>query len=437
MKHPTLTKKFLLYISLNILSMLGVSFYILADTFFIAKYVGGLGLTALNLVIPIYFLFISAPAMMLGVGGAAHFSILLGKRRFRRATHFFHTSFATGIIYGITILALSLLARKPICLLLGANPESFQLTLSYYTVLMLFAPVAICNNILLNFIRNDNNPRLATTAMIISNICNVIGDYILMGPLHLGIVGAALATAISPIVSIAIQATHFSKNDIQLHFSDFHFLRHELKKMITTGIPAFINDSASGIIVLIFNLTILRLAGNMGVAAYGVVANLNLVVIAIFSGISMGIQPLVSFAYGANDTSTLQFVRRHAKETAFILGVIVYAFSFFFTNLLIDIFNSTSNPLFISLAFAGIRLYFISYFFAGFNLIEITYLAATTQSQDSTTISIARSLVLPLLVVPLGSLFHMTGVWLTMPIAECLTLLLAIFLQLKRKKAVR
>lgn len=433
MKNPTLTKKFMTYVSLNIFSMIGVSFYILADTFFIAKYVGSLGLTALNLVIPIYFLFISAPAMMLGVGGAAHFSIFLGNRRFRKALHYFHTTFATGVLYGIGILFLALLARRPICLALGADANAFDMTLSYYTILMCFAPIAVANNILLHFIRNDNNPKLATTAMIISNICNVIGDYILLEPMHLGIGGAALATGISPIVSLTIQALHFQKEDIRLHFYDFHFIPHTLPRILKIGLPSFINDCASGLIVLIFNLTILRLAGNIGIAAYGVIANFNLVVIAIFNGIAMGIQPLASFAYGANDTTTLRFVRRHAKEVAFVLGALIYLLSFLFTDALAGLFNSENDAYFLNTAFMGIRLYFLAYFFTGYNMAEISYLAATANARHSTTLSSARSFILPLMVVPLGAIFHMQGVWLTMPLAECLTLLLALVLQYKQK----
>lgn len=425
-----LTKKFASNVALNCLSMMGVSFYVLADTLFIAHYVGTTGLTALNLILPMYFILISGPAIMLGVGGGAFFSMALGQRHFRQARRYFHTALLTLAGFIILITLVTLCSRHQIVYLLGARAEAVAPTLSYYTVMMSFTPAFMLNQLSLSFVRNDDNSKLSTIAMVTSNIGNVIGDYILMDWFHLGMTGAALATGISPVISLLIQSLHWRKEDCHLQLRPFEPMPASSLSILRTGIPAYINDASSGIIVLIFNLTILPLAGNMGIAAYGIIANLNIVVVALFNGIGMGTQPLASFAYGADDKTSLQFLRRASKLTAFVLGTVILGFGYLYTDWLVSLFNTTNDATLQALGREGLRLYFLAYCFTGVNMCEITYLAATIKALPSTVFSISRSLILPLGVVLMAALWQMTGLWLTIPLTELLTFAMSLIYQL-------
>ena len=292
------------YVSLNIFGMLGLSCYILADTFFVSAKMGADGLTALNLAISIYS-FINGTGLMIGIGGGTKYSIYRSRREEEKGNRVFTAALAMGFLIGIILFAVGIFAARPLSILLGAEGKIIEMTTVYLRTILCFSPCFICNNIFLAFVRNDGNPRLSMIGMLVGSFSNVVLDYIFIFPADMGMFGAAFATGLAPVISMLILSRHkFSgKNGFHLQ-TDGSFWRYA-KGIPGLGASSFINEVSSGVVLIVLNLLILGISGNTGVAAYGVIANLALVALSIFTGISQGSQPLLSKYYGEGNGANI------------------------------------------------------------------------------------------------------------------------------------
>lgn len=424
--NQSLTKSLIHYVSFSVLSMLGLSFYILADTFFIANGVGNTGLTALNLVIPVYSL-INAIGLMLGMGGATRYSLSIGEGHKEKGHEIFSLLIVLGTLIGGIFTLLGTVFSSQIVLLLGADEIIFSYAKTYLITIVCFAIPFIVNTIVVCFVRNDGNPNLSMTAMIVGSLSNVVLDYILIYPLNLGMFGAAFATGLSPIISLCILSTHFIKKKNNFTFKKTKFSFDTIIKSISLGIPSFINEISVGIIMIFFNFRILGLIGNTGVAAYGIIANIAIVGVSIFTGIGQGIQPLLSVNYGSKNMDNVKKIYRAGSILGIVVGLILYTIMILFPREIANLFAAGNEEL-IDITVNGIRIYFIAFIIMGFNMITGTYFAATSYSKESFLISIFRGLlfIIPFIFI-LPILFGINGVWLTMTCSEVLTLFVSIF----------
>ncbi len=427
--NQNITATFLKYVSLNVLSMFGLSLYVLADTFFVANGIGADGLVALNLAIPVYS-FINGLGLMIGIGSATLFSIAIGKGRQDSLNRIFTQAFVAAAICGIVITACGLLFNRPLSIALGAEGEHIiEMTSTYLKMLMLFSCAFILNNLLVAFVRNDGDPRLAMIGMLSGCLFNIVFDYIFVFPMQLGIFGAALATGVSPIVSMAILSLHFLRKKNNFKLQKTKFKGAEVKKTMLTGLPSFIMEASSGIIIIVFNLTILRIAGDLGVAAYGIIANLALVCIAIFTGVGQGIQPILSHSYGAGRMDHVRHIYTGGAILAGILGLVFFLVGFFFPSQIASIFNSENNAQLAALTVDGLRIYFFGFLFAGLNIVTTSFFASIAQPRPSFVISALRgfALIIPFVLL-LPGFFGLNGVWMAGPATEILTLACALIL---------
>lgn len=491
-------KEFAKYTSLNVLGMVGLSCYILADTFFISKGLGANGLAALNLAIPVYS-FIHGCGLMLGMGGGTKYSICqalhnsrisgfskdsLPQNSTKRDTGAFcrilrnngraadssenlhpdETAAGssenlrpdetaadssenlcpdeaadasrspnasenadrvfTNMLYAAAALAVcfvlaGIFFSGRLTRLLGADAEIAGMTQTYLRVILLFSPAFIMNNLCICFVRNDGAPRLSMLAMLGGSFSNIILDYILIFPLHMGILGAVLATGIAPLISMLILSGHLLGGK-----RGFHTLREKprlsvILPCISLGFPSLVTEVSSGIVIIIFNIIFLKLAGNVGIAAYGVIANLSLVVVAVYNGIAQGIQPVISRAYGRKEEQTVRQVFRYGVGTVLVLSVLVYAVMFLFADPITGIFNSEGNARLKELAQSGIRLYFTVAPFVGFNILVSAYFTSVERAVPAQAVSVIRGFVL---IIPMAFVMAaaagVTGVWLAFPVTE-------------------
>lgn len=429
-----LFKNFIKYVSLNILGMIGLSCYILADTFFISKALGALGITALNLSISIYSV-IHGTGLMIGIGGATRYRILKSQNNKDKANITFTTSVKLGLLLGLLLVVVGIFGSKALAILLGADASTLPLTQTYLTTILCFAPFFITNNVILAFVRNDDNPNLSMIAMLTGSFSNIILDYVFMFPLGMGMFGAAFATGLAPIISIGVLSIHFiSKNNhLQLIRS-----RIEIKlifDIFSLGVSAFITEVSSAVVLITFNLVILGLEGNIGVASYGIVANIALVGISIFTGIAQGMQPLISREYGLRNKKNLARLIRYALVTSLIVATSIYLVLYLFSEDIANIFNSEQNLQIAQQANAGLKIYFIGFFFAGINIILSAFLSATEKVRGAFLISMARGcvVIIPMVLI-LSILWRMTGVWFSFVFTEGIVTLYASFLVIKRKR---
>lgn len=420
MKKESVLKEFARYVSLNVLGMLGLSCYILADTFFVSKGLGTDGLTALNLAIPI-FSFVIGNGMMLGMGGATKYTIFKAQGKKESCNRTFTNTVYLAVFLSLIFVTVSLLFSRNVTSLLGADENIFEMTNTYLKVILLFSPAFIMNNILNCYVRNDGNPKLAMFGMLFGSLSNIVFDYIFIFPLNMGILGAVLATGFSPVVGILILSIHFirKKNGFKFKAAPIDFKL--IKENIALGVPSLITEISSGVVIMIFNMLILKLEGNVGVAAYGVIANISIVAISIFTGIAQGLQPVSSRAYGEKNIKTAKQVLLYAVITAMSVSLFIYGLIFIFTSGITGIFNSDGNSQLQEIAEIGLRLYFIGAPFAGFNIILSIFFSSTEKPIPAQIISVCRGFVV---IIPLAFLmsyfFGLSGIWLTFPTGEFL-----------------
>ncbi|MBD7916036.1 MATE family efflux transporter [Clostridium sp. Sa3CUN1] len=434
--EDNIIKEFSKYVSLNVISMIGMSFYILADTFFIANGVGSIGLTALNLVLPLWSL-VSGIGLMIGMGAGIRYSIQRGKNNEKGANRVFTHAILMGLIIGIIITAIGLSFSYDIVRILGADDIVAPLAGDYLKTLLSFSCIFILNNIVTAFVRNDNEPNLAMIAMIIGSLSNIVLDYIFIFPFKLGMFGAALATGTTPILSLLILSLHFirKKNNFKVIKCKVNLL--DIKTIISLGVPSFITEFSSGIIILLFNFTILGISNNTGVAAYGIIANLALIVISIFTGIAQGIQPIISKSYGEGKIKNTKTIFKYGLITSISLGIGCYFIGFKFSKEIVNLFNSEGDKVLLSMAIEGIKVYFIAFIIMGINIVTTSFFASINEARESFIISIMRGLIVVIpLIILLPKLFGMTGVWLTIPLAEVITLLISIIFYIKYRKRI-
>ena len=426
-----LTKQFFKYVSQNIFGLLGTSCYILADTYFIAQAAGTDGVTLLNLCLPIYNL-IFAFGSMIGLGAATRYAILRAQGDARAQRYFSNAIFSVCIL-AVPFMLVGIFRPDGLLRLMGGDADIVALGMNYARIFLMFTPFFMCNYVVASFVRNDGDPSLAMVATLSGSLFNVVFDYIFIFPMGLGLPGAALATAISPILSIAVCSAHFIKKSNTITFVRKAPSVRLLAQSCQLGISGFVGELSSGVTTTVFNFLLLRLAGNVAVAAYGVVANFALVATAIFNGVAQGAQPLVSQCYGKNEMAGARKLLLLGCGTALGLAALLYGVVFGYTDVLTALFNSENSALMAEFAHSGMRIYFVGYFFAGCNIVAAGYLGAVNRPAEAAITSLCRGVVASVVCsLVLSALFGMNGVWAAFPVSEAITLSLTVFL-LKRK----
>ena len=241
---------------------------------------------------------------------------------------------------------------------MGADAVLTELGRSYTRIFLLFAPFFMVNYTFTAFARNDKAPTVAMIGSICGSLFNIVFDYVLMFVLNLGLAGAAMATACSPLVTMAVCATHYlgKKNGVGFRWvaPKFRFL----KKSCGLGVSAFIGEMSSAVTTVVFNMLILHYAGNIGVAAYGIIANVSLVAMAIMNGIAQGTQPLLSESFGKSDRKQLDVLLRYGIVAMLVAEVLIVGAIWLGTDGLIAIFNTEHSMELYGYAFSGLRMYF-------------------------------------------------------------------------------
>lgn len=418
MENKTYLKMFLRYASLNVLGSIGLSCYILADTFFIARGTGTNGLAALNLALPVFSL-INGSGLMLGMGGATRYSIFKGQGAADSANRVFTHTLAMAVVISALFVFFGAAFSRNIVGLLGADENVFEMTNTYLEVLMLFSPAFILNNVFISFVRNDGQPQLAMLGMLVGSLFNIIMDYLFIFPLGLGILGAVLATGFSPGISMLILSRYWFGRRNQFHLVYVKPQAAMVRSVVLLGLPSLLSELSSGIVMLVFNFLLLSFGGNEGVAAYGVVANISLVVVSVYTGISQGIQPLLSRACGQGDRKGIGQVLRYAQISQLAISALVYAAIFLFAGPIASIFNSEGSLQLQELAVPGLRLYFTAAPFVGFNIILAVFFTSIDHPLPAHVIMLLRGLVLMVpMALLLARLAGLTGVWLAFPATE-------------------
>ena len=428
-------KQFFKYISQSIAGMIGISVYILADTFFISVHSGADGLAVLNLILPVYGL-VYAIGAMIGIGSATRYTI--NKARQENTDFYFTQSVFWCLICSIPFILTGLFAPEKFLGLLGGDRQLVSLGKGYLRIMLITTPLFMSNYTFTAFARNDHATSRAMAGAIAGSLFNIVFDYIFMFPMGLGLSGAALATAFSPAITMLVCTTHYisSKNHV-----GFKWKTPSPKHLISCcqlGISAFVGELSSAIITIIFNMLLLGIAGNIGVAAYGVIANLSLVTMSIFNGLAQGAQPLISKNYGKGNLENVKKILKWSLLSCLVLELIIVALSFGFTDHLIGIFNSENNLELLKYAHNGLRIYFLGFLFAGINIMLVAYFSAIDNALPAITGSLMRGIfAIAFCAVIFSKFLGINGVWGSFLGSEVLTFVAVIVLSRISKETVR
>jgi len=417
----------------SIIAMVLMSLITVADGFFIGNYVGREGLAAVNLGLPILYVYL-ATGLMLGVGGIAIAGIALGAGDIKKSKDVFNQTLVSTILVSVLVSLVAALLLRPIMNLLDMDPWVSDCFLKYYSIMLLTYPVMIVNSALGMFIRGEGSPGAFMKINILTVLCNVVLDYLFIARFHWGIEGVAYASLISVFLGSGNMLWFFHKKSAVYKFGSFSFSKPVLRDTVLNGSSEFIGQLSMSIAMFAYNWVILRTTGVSGVAAFTVVGYLAYLFNMVIIGFGQGASPLISFSYGAREWDLSKDIRKKTNLFVFLAGAVVTIVVLFAAEWYSRLFvTSESVEILIR---SGVCIFVFSFLFSGINTITSFYFTSIGRAKESALISSARGLVVLLACIfILPALFGMTGVWLVAPVTEGLTLVLS-FLLIRKKEVV-
>ncbi|MCM0649162.1 MATE family efflux transporter [Clostridium swellfunianum] len=432
-----INKLFMKFLIPSIAGSVMVSMYILFDTIFVGRGVGSEGLAALNISIPIYNV-LFAVGLLMGVGGATAMSVSIGQRKYDKVNDIFTYSVVAAFLIGALITIFGTIFIDELCYFLGANEENVYLVKQYLRVVILFSTSFIMVNTLSVFIRSDKAPKLAMWGTAIGSVLNIVLDAVFIFTFGWGMKGAAIATVISSVLSLCFLIYfHFIRGNSRLRLVKPRFELQLVKRIGLNGIPSFIIEVSSGIVIFAFNNVLESITGTIGISAYSIIANISLICVAIFTGVAQAIQPIISINFGAEKYNRVNRVVRLGVMFSGLFGILFFTTGLLFPRQIVSLFNTDSIEL-MNITVRGISIYFIGFIIMGLNIALGAFYQAIEYSMFSMVISVSRGIGFILIgLLTLPRLLAADGVWITVPFAEAATLVLAAAFFVRVKKAIR
>lgn len=424
--NGSVSKIFFRYLIPAILANMVTSIYVLADTIIIGKGIGTLAMAALNIVLPLFNIFFGN-GLLFGVGGSVLMSIARGRGDQKLGECYFTLAVILNAITCVLYTVLLLVFTKPIVRFLGATDVTMPYILDYAPYVIAGLSAFSFSSLLQTFVRNDGAPKLSMFAVISGGVLNVILDLIFVFPLQMGMAGAAMASVLGSACTVCILLFHFRSKANGLRFSLQAFSFSCIGKILQNGFTSFLVEITSGIVMFIFNIEILKCAGDIGVSMYGIICNTVIIVTCLCNGINQAAQPILSTNYGAGLAQRIGQVRRLGIKTALCICSIPAILGLLVPNLFTYIFLEPNDEI-LAMSPIAIRTYFIGFFVMGINMFVVGYFQSISKPYLSLIVCLARGCVLSIIFVAvLAPLFGIIGIWASVPLAEFVTLFIALF----------
>lgn len=433
----TTTKKFTFLSLLKfavpaIIMMLFMSLYTIVDGIFISRFIGTTALSGLNIVYP-FMNFIHAIAVMLAAGGSAIVAIKMGEGKNEDARSAFSLIVYTGIFLGITVAALGSIFINDIIKFLGASSVLEKYSYDYLRVIILFSPFSILQTLFQTFFITTGRPELGLRMTIVSGITNAVLDYIFMKIFGMGMTGAALATVSGYFIISMFGIVYFLKKRSNLYFVKVKMKWEILKESCINGSSEMVTDISSGIVTFLFNIVMMKYMGEKGVAAITIILYSQFVFIAVYLGFSMGTAPIISYNYGNQNKIQLKRIFKICSKLIIFSSLGVFILSLLFAKHIVGFFAPEGTEVY-AIARKGFSIFAIGYLFAGYNIFSSSMFTALSNGKISAIISFMRTLVFIVLgIFFLPMIFKVNGIWLAVPFAEILSILVSLFF-IRREK---
>lgn len=428
-------RRLLRYALPSIAMMIFSSIYGIVDGFFVSNYVGKMAFTAVNLIYP-FLIILGSIGFMFGTGGAALISKTMGEKNIKKAKETFSLIIFTSVVLGIILSILGIIFLPQIASLLGAKDEVLTDCILYGKIILISLPFYILQYEFQCLFSTAGKPKFGLIVTVISGMSNIIFDYLLVAVFSLGLFGAAIATMISQIVGGVIPLIYFfSKNKSLLHFVKFKFDIKSLLKVCSNGSSEFLSNVSSSLISILYNLQLLKYAGENGVAAYGVLMYVSMIFQAIFIGYSIGVSPIVGYHYGAKNTSELKNVFTKSMIVIFITAIIMFICGELLSEPISKIFVSYDDEL-LQITKNAFRIFSFSFLLSGMSIYGSSFFTSLNNGLISALISFLRTVVFQASAVMILPIFlKLNGIWLSIVLAELMSFIITFtFLIMKRKK---
>ena len=427
---------FMRYLVPSVFATMVTSIYVLADTIIVGKGIGTIAVAALNIVLPLYNIFFGL-GLLFGVGGSVLMSILRGEGDEKGSNAYFSTSLVAMCVVLALSLAFFTVFMEKIALIFGGTPETMPYIMDYMPYIVWGMGLFFFSSYLQTFIRNDGAPRLAMYAVVSGGVANIILDYVFVYNFNMGMAGAAIATVMGSGLTVVILMTHFFTKKNNLHFSLKGVRPSFIKNIILNGFASFLIEVASGVTIFVFNIQLLKYAGNTGVSVYSIISNTAIVVVCICKGINQAAQPLLSTNYGAGLYERTDKIRSLAVKVSIIICAVPVILGLVVPDFFTYIFINPDSAI-LSMSASAIRIYFVGFMMLGINMVFICYFQAILKNGYSMIICLMRGLILVVAFAYIFPLFmDVTGIWLAVPAAETITMLFGIYLIYFKKSAKR
>ncbi len=418
--------KILWFILPTYLTSLFNTLYTIVDGIFVSQYVGTNALAAINIVYPIVNI-LTGIALVFAAGGSAMAAISIGANKKEQAGQEFTLCMVLSIGVGTAISLLMFLFLPQLLAFLGATKPTLSDCRIYAIIWLAGIPAVIGKELFTYFIRADGSPEYSFFLAVSGGVTNVVLDYVFIVRMGMGVLGAGLATILGLTLSFFLGLLYFLRYKKYLRPVWKNLQLKIGLKCAVNGSSEFIDQLAIAITTVVFNRTALTLVGENGIAAVSIIMYLQFLFIGIYFGYSMGISPLLSYAYGNNDGAICKKLERYSYRFFTLAPVLMYALSYISAPLAVSFFASPKTEVYF-LALSGMRLYGIGYLFSGLNIFTTIRLTAYGKGHLSSIITFLRSFMLLLLFLFLLPLiWGINGLWLAMPIAEILTTLLILY----------
>ena len=414
-------------------TMLFTSIYGIVDGLCVSNFVGKTAFAAINLIMPLPQM-LGTVGFMLGTGGSAIVGITLGEGDRKKADRYFTMFMLAALVSAGVLAVLGIVFLQPVAVLLGAKGELLDYAVRYGRILMLALPGFALQNLFQSFFVTAEKPHLGFWFTVGAGCTNMVLDVVMVGTLHWGVEGAALATLISQLVGGVLPVFYFvdHSNTSCLHLCRTQFYGRVLWEACINGSSELMTSLSMSLVNILYNFQLLRLIGENGVAAYGVIMYAAFLFVAVFVGYAVGSAPIVSFHYGARNRAEVHNLYQKSLRLITVVSVTMTLASMLIIPFVARVFVGY-DPELLELTTRAFRLYALSFLIMGFNVYASSFFTALGDGVTSALISFLRTLVFQIAaVLILPAVLDVDGIWLAVTFAELAALAVSVTMFIRK-----
>ena len=430
-------KKLLKFTLPSIAMMIFTSIYGVVDGFFVSNFAGDIPFKAVNLIMPFLMIF-GTVGFIFGTGGTAIVANILGEGDREKANRYFSLFVRVAFVLGVFFAAIGMIFIRPMAIFLGATGELLENCVVYGRIVLIALPFLVLQFLFQSFFVAAEKPKMGLFVIVAAGVTNMVLDAVLVTtlPQEYRLIGAAIATAMSQFVGGFVPFVYFSRKNTSLfRLGKTKFDLRAIGKACVNGSSEFMSNVSMSLIGMLYNIQLLKYAGEDGIAAYGVMMYVSFIFAAVFIGYSIGTAPIISYHNGAGNHKELKGILRKSLVILGVGGLSMLAVAELLARPLAMIFVSYSESL-MTMTVDGFRIFAFAFLFMGFAIFGSGFFTALNDGLISALISFLRSLVFQVgAVLILPTFMELDGVWISVVIADFMAMSLSfLFMAIKRKK---